>query len=180
MHMSSRSILFLLLPLALTLLLAPLGCGPGGTIAGYSAGGTFPEDVRTVAVPIFENRSFYRGLEFRLTEALTKEIEHRTPYKVTEESGADTILTGTILAVDERLLSRDFDTGVAQEVQLVVTVGLEWKDLRSGEIIRKRSRLRASGEFIPRRGLTEPQEVARHEVVGDLSRRIVSVMRGDW
>jgi len=140
----------------------------------------FAEDVDSVAVPIFENRTFYREVEFKLTEALVKEIEQRTPYKVTDSGSADTILSGTVLSVDKKLLSRDFDAGVSQEVQVTVTVRFEWKDLRSGEIRRKRARIRGTGEHIPTRGVGEPFEVARHEAVDDLASRVVSALRSDW
>lgn len=156
------------------------GCAGGGALAGYSHEELFAEDVQSVAVPIFENRTFYRQTEFKLTEALIKEIEQRTPYKVTDSGSADTILTGTVLSVNQRLLSRDFESGLSQEVQVVVTVGFEWKDLRSGEIRRKRARIRGTGEYIPTRGAGEPFEVARHEAVDDLATRLVSAMRSDW
>src|SRR5665213_243892 len=47
---------------------------------GYTTKSVFPPGIRTVAVPIFENRSFYRGAERDVTEALIKQIEMATPY----------------------------------------------------------------------------------------------------
>lgn len=167
-------------PAFVILLMAIAGCSSNGTVAGYAAGETYDESVRTVAVHIFENRTFYRDVEFKLTEALAKELESRTPYKVSAAGGADTILTGTVLSVDKRLLSREFSTGVAQEVQVVVIASFEWKDLRTGEIRRKRSRIEGTGEYIPTRPLSEPFEVARHAAVAELAREVVSVMRKDW
>ena len=171
------------LPLLALLASTPLGalwgCAADG-VAGYSLGQTYDEDVRTIAVPIFDNRSFDRELEFQLTEALIKRIEQETPYKVTHEAGADTILSGTILSVDRRLLSRDFDTALPQEQLLEVTASFEWKDLRTGQVRRQRSRIRGAGEYIPSRGVGEPVEVARLAAVDDLSRQILSVMRSDW
>jgi hypothetical protein len=156
------------------------GCSSSGTVAGYAAGETYDDSVRTVAVHIFENRTFFRDVEFKLTEALAKELESRTPYKVARAGGADTILTGTVMSVDKRLLSREFTTGVPQEVQVVVVASFEWKDLRTGEIRRKRSRVEGTGEHIPTRPLSEPFEVARHAAVAELAREIVSAMRKDW
>jgi hypothetical protein len=158
---------------AWALTLALCGCG-------YSGGELYDESVQTVAVPIFENRTFYRGVEFNLTEALTKEIEQRTPYKVVAGASADTILTGTVLTVDKRLLSRDFESGVPQEIQVAIVASFEWKDLRSGQIRRMRSRIEGTGEYIPTKPLSEPLEVARHAAVGELAREIVSAMRDDW
>ncbi len=168
----------------IALALALASCHRGAVVGGYRAGGVYDESIRSVAVPIFENRTFYRGVEFRLTEALTKEIEQRTPYKVAGTAGADSQLTGTILRVDKKLLSRqhsrEIKSGLPQEVQVVVSVSFEWKNLRTGKIIRKASRIEGTGEYIPTRGVGEPFEVAQHTAVAELAREVVSAMRADW
>ncbi|MHC4995166.1 MAG: LPS assembly lipoprotein LptE [Planctomycetota bacterium] len=164
---------------ALLIALGISGCASDGQ-QGYSSEELYDPSFRSVAVNLFENRSFYREIEFQLTEALTKEIESRTPYKVTHAGGADTQITGTILSANKRLLSRSRDGGIGQELQLTVIASFEWKDLRSGRIVRKRSTISGTGEFVPALGLSEPVEIARHEAVSELSREIVSVMRSDW
>lgn len=158
-------------------LLATVVCTSG---CGYNSKELYDPNVRTVAVPIVDNRSFYREMEFQLTEALIKEIELRTPYKVSRTGTADTQITAAILTVDQRPLSRTYEGGIAQEMQVVVTASFEWKDLRTGQVIRKRGRLQGSGEYIPTRGVGQPIEVARHQAVGELSRDMVSLMRADW
>ena len=147
---------------------------------GYHAGGLFDESISTVAVPIFENRTFFRGVEFDLTEALAKEIESTTPYKVTSESEADSVLTGTITRVEKRALSRQIGTGVPQEVQVVVVASIEWKNLRTGQIMRKRSRVEGTDEFVPTHPVGEPFETARRGAIDRLATQIVSTMRQDW
>jgi hypothetical protein len=47
-----------------------------------------------VAVPIFENDTYVRDVEFELTDAVIKELEARASYKVTARMSADTLLTG--------------------------------------------------------------------------------------
>src|SRR5262245_39169524 len=54
--------------------------------------------IRTVYVPVFESNSYRRNLGERLTEAVQKEIEQRTPYKVVGSPDADSVLTGRIMA----------------------------------------------------------------------------------
>ena len=136
--------------------------------------------MQTVAVPIFENRSFERELEFELTEALIKEIELRTPYKVTRGGRADTMLSGSILSVERRTLTRSTATGLDAESQVQMIVSFEWKDLRTGEILRSRKSVQAEGRHVVTRPVGEPVEVARHEAVARISRRLVSLMRDDW
>ncbi|MEO0531242.1 MAG: LPS assembly lipoprotein LptE [Planctomycetota bacterium] len=62
--------------------------------AGYRSGASslYAPDVATVYVPMVESDSFRRDLGERLTEALVKEIELKTPYKVVASPNADSIL----------------------------------------------------------------------------------------
>jgi hypothetical protein len=163
--------------LALLLLLIsallPAGCG-------YSTHEVFPEDVRTVAVPIFGNRTFYQGLEFTLTEAIIKDIELRTPYKVVAEAGADTLLQGTITAVEQSRLSRRRDVALPQEMELRIVVNFEWKNVRSGRVLRDRKGFEAVGRYVPTSPVGERIETGEEDAAQRLAHEIVAVMRGDW
>lgn len=150
------------------------------TGCGYSSKELFPDRYLTVAAPIFENRTFYRGMEFELAEALTKELESRTPYKVTAPNVAQTILEGTITNVEQSQLSRRRPGGVPQEVELIVTVDFTWKDLGKGGVITDRRGFEAVGRYVPTAGVGEPFEVAQHAAIQRLARDIVSAMRTDF
>src|SRR5215207_9194014 len=79
--------------------------GDGGGSDGYHWSSVYRQDVRTVAVPIFTTRSFDRGVEFGLSEAVVKQIEATTPYKVVPRERADTILEGQVVDVQVSTLS---------------------------------------------------------------------------
>jgi len=152
-----------------------LGCG-------YTTGGSFPEQYATVAVPIFENRTFYEteGLSRELTEAIVKHVEQRTPYTTARGGRADTELSGVITSVDQRLLSRNPDTGLPEQLEVTVTIDWQWKDQRTGETIVDRRGFSAVGRYLPATPIGEPYEAAQHAAVDKLARDIVSAMRGDW
>ncbi|HEY6562999.1 MAG TPA: hypothetical protein VIY86_00755, partial [Pirellulaceae bacterium] len=59
--------------------LATCGC------AGYYLGSPtlYRPDIATIQIPIFESDSYRRFLGERLTEAVVKQVELKTPYKVT-------------------------------------------------------------------------------------------------
>jgi hypothetical protein len=58
----------------------------------------YAPDVATVYVPVIESDSFRRDLGERLTEAVAKEIEAKTPFKVVgTPDGADSILAARIV-----------------------------------------------------------------------------------
>ena len=147
---------------------------------GYTTQELYPDRYRSVAVPIFENRTFYRGLEYGLTEALSKEIQQRTPYALADSGRADTLLSGTITDVDERLLSRTDTAGLPQEVELEVVVDFRWTDLRTGEVIAERTRFAAVGRYVPTQPVGQRVDVGRHAAVSRLAQDIVSAMRGGW
>src|SRR3954464_15551144 len=99
--------------------------------SGYQWRSLYREDVKTVAVPIFQNKSFRRGVEFQLTRALVQQIEAKSPYKVVPKERADTILDGEITEVRLQNVSTDSQLAIPQEQLYVITVDFIWKDLRT-------------------------------------------------
>ncbi len=154
-------------------LLSSTGCG-------YSTKEIYPADVRSVAVPIFNNRSFYRGAERDLTEAIIKEIELRTPYKVANGPTADTQITGTILDVRQRQIARRRPGNVPEQIEVSIIVDWTWKNQRTGETIRTRQGFESVGRYRPTQPIGEPYEIAQHDAVQRMAADIVSTMRADW
>jgi hypothetical protein len=133
-----------------------------------------------VAVPLFENRSFYRDLERDVSEALIRELELRTPYKVVPVDRADTVLKGTITAVDQSRMSRRPDGGLPQEEELRIRVNFEWQDLRRAKLLRERRGFSAVGRYVPAIEVGEPYQLAAHRAAQDLARAIVAAMGESW
>lgn len=147
---------------------------------GYSTTELYPTQYTTVTVPNFENRSNDRVVEFTLREALIKDLEQRTPYKVVSGTGlADTQLTGTVTRVDRQLISRDPSAGLPQEIEVTVTVDFQWRDLRTGQVIRGFRGLSSSGQFVPNRTIGEFDNDGVRLAVSRLAADIVSRMRED-
>ncbi|MFT3879275.1 MAG: LptE family protein [Gemmatales bacterium] len=69
--------------------------GKDTTIFGYHMGSCARTDIKTVRVPIFRNTTFFRDIEYDLTQAVIKRIEGTTPYKVVNDH-ADAQLAGII------------------------------------------------------------------------------------
>jgi hypothetical protein len=147
---------------------------------GYSATNPYTASVRSVSVPIFQNRSYVRNFEFDLTEAVIKRITTSTPYQVTGEAAADTILRGTITDISMSELSRDSRTGLTNEMMVKVTMDFEWTDLRTGKPLVARNGFATSALFVPSRPAREPLELARFEAVQQLARDLVDHMQSAW
>ena len=146
---------------------------------GYAVGGGFPEGVRTIAVPIWENRTRDPEMGARVTEAIIKEVNRSTPWRVVS-AGAATTLTGVITRADLRKLGQDSVTGLVQELAYDVSVDFTWENNRTRKPILKRTSFRAQGQFIPTRGVGEPIEVGQLGAIDALARAVVAELRSDW
>jgi hypothetical protein len=170
--------------LAHVLLTAPFfstGCGytqTGGNSDGYQWRSLYRDDVRTVAVPIFTNRSFRRGVEFSLTKAVINQLEAQSPYKVVPRERADTVLEGEIAAVDIKTISSSPDSGIPQEQLYRVIINFVWKDLRSGRILVERRGYEQTAPYYPTLG--EGQFVGSQQNVERLALAIVQELQADW
>jgi hypothetical protein len=169
-------------PGLLLLLVAISGC------AGYQLGvdSLYRPDVKTVHVPIFQSESYRRGLGEQLTEAVVKQIELRTPYKVVSASSADSQLQGTILYQHKRVLAENsFDEPRDLETEIVVEVS--WID-RQGDALMQRIvdpdvpavpiRIGQAVNFVPESG--QSLATAHQEAIQKLARQIIDQMELRW
>lgn len=151
---------------------------------GYVLGSTYDSGVRTVAVPIFQNGTFTPGIEQTLTDAITKEIMARTPWRVVSQGNADTVLTGSLGEYELMTLTRTPGTGFAQEQALTLRVNFNWRDNRNGRVRLDRRNFSATTTFIPSRGIRgesgERIEIGEREVIEELAQAIVNEMRADF
>ena len=108
-----------------------------GGCAGYQIGNQslYPLHIRTVYVPMFDSVSYRRNLGERLTEAVQKEIELKTPYKVVNDPGADSVLLGCIVGESKQLVVAAH-SGEPRESQVNFQVEINWIDSR-GEALRQ-------------------------------------------
>ena len=152
---------------------------------GYTVGPNFSRDIKTVAVPIFENESNRRGIEFQLTEAVIDEITKRTNYRLVKGLEADTRLTGKIVSVRKNALGESrYDD--PRQLQLNWVVQVTWKDQRTNKILAD-SEIPLAPEAIPVKGQAEfsPEmgqslATATNDSVLQMARTIVNLMEVPW
>jgi hypothetical protein len=158
--------------LSLTFAVAATGCG-------YSMKPLHRTDVRTVSVSIFASKEFRRELEFELTRQLVKFIELRTPYKVVHDpKRADTALRGEVLDLYAPVLTEDTDTDTPNDIEVSLSCWFEWKDLRTGEVLKHVDRITASATYAT--AVNETPDSATFEASSRLAERIVEAMEKDW
>lgn len=147
---------------------------------GYAFDTTFDESIQSIAIPIFRNETTSRGLEVQLTEAVMKEVQHRTPWHLAPSDRADTTLVGVITSTQLSVLSDDPQTGLAQEQAVRITIRFEWRDNRSGDILVARDGYSAAGLFAPARNVGDRLEFGQRAAIDELARDLISDMRSGW
>lgn len=145
---------------------------------GYSAGGPFRKDIKTVYVDMFESKEFRRDLEFILTEYVKKKIGAETPYRLASKEKADTILTGEVLEERQAAFAPDFISRLPREKQLTMAVRVQWKDLRNGKMLFDQPVELQAVDYLPATGETE--KFAQEKALEHLAGRIVSKMYDEW
>jgi hypothetical protein len=155
--------------------------------AAYRFGATslYPPDVQSVYVPVFESDSLRRNLGERLTEAVIKEIELKTPYKVVSDPNADSVLSGRILNDLKRVTVEDaYDQ--QRENQITILAEVSWLN-RRGDLIASRGnipipesllQLAGTGVAVPEFG----QSIAtgQQQAINRMAEQIVSLMETPW
>jgi len=145
---------------------------------GYSMGRLHESRYKTIAVPTFRNRTFYRGFEVELTRAVIEMIESRTTMKVVNvRRDADTVLAGEILDYEPSVLTED-PNDVETELQVTLVTSIRWTKNPSGKELIYLPTFRETAEAAL--ALGENLETARREAFRDIAERIVEQLESDW
>lgn len=155
--------------------------------AGYRIGtrSLYRNDIRTVHIPIIKSDSFRPELGVQLTEALQKEVERRTPYKLGEFANADSIMKCTLTSESKRVVG-ETGTDESRLLQSVIAVEVSWVDRREIPLIE--TRFLPPGEatfyfsentdFVPEAG--QSIGTANQRVIERLANHIVDQMESRW
>ncbi len=155
--------------------------------AGWQVGSRslYPAHIRTVYVPVFDSRSFRHGLGEQLTEAVCKEVELKTPYRVTGNPNADSVLSGHLVSDRKRTLIQS-GAGQPREYQINLYVDVSWID-NSGNPIRSARSVALPPDVVNLVGISNaiPQTgqstvVSQQQAIRQVAEQIVSLMEAPW
>ena len=114
-------------------LLAASACGY--RLAGRSAP-AFPQSLRTIAVPAFQNETFQFKIEQKLTTAVMEEFLSRTSYRVQSATeGSDAILEGAVTSIYSGPIIFDTNSGRTTEVLINVSLRVRLVETATGQVL---------------------------------------------
>ncbi len=136
-------------------------------------------EVKTVFV-YFKSQTFRRDVQMRLTEAVTKEISMRSPYRVVgSASEADSILSGTISYADKNLVV-EAPTNLPRELNATINVAVNWIHNPPTDVERARAPtiVAETINFVPEVGETSLSGF--NHVIQSIAKQIVDMMEQSW
>lgn len=169
------------LGIALLCLFAFTGC------IGYQVGtgSLYAPDVATVYVPMIDSESYRRDLGERLTEAVDKEIELKTPYKVVSTPDADSVLSVQLIRDTRKTLVKNaYDDSRVAETELhakVTWLNRRRQPLGPAQTIALPAELvpmNATSNLIPEAG--QSVATAQQQAIQRLAQQIVASMEAPW
>ena len=111
---------------------------------GYSTRGSLPDHIKTVAVPIFKNRTLEPGVESAVTSGVVNAFSNGGRVKVVPADEADAILDGEVVGYSLDGLAFDRDANV-RAYRLVLNV--EFRDVRRGALLWRQEGLQETSDF---------------------------------
>ena len=152
------------------------GCA---ALSGYSNDSMFPEDVRSVCLEMFDNQTFRRGIEYELSDALSKRIEADTPYKIVSSRDlADTVISGRIVSIQTLALTTERETGRVLENEVELQAVVNWKNLNTGELLINNKTISSAASYSEYQ--MQDFKYGSSLVANKLAVKIVELMEKKW
>ena len=144
---------------------------------GYTVHGTLPSHIKTVAVPIFQNRTAEPAIEGFITRAVVEAFSTNGRLQVVGRDKADAVLDGEIIGFSVTSIAFDQDANVRQ-YRLVVAVNLRMRDIRRNTVLFQQDAVREQADFRVLNSVSQTisrEETALRAAAVDIGRAIVSL-----
>jgi hypothetical protein len=154
---------------------------------GYHAGSgsLYAPDVATVYVPMIDSDSYRRDLGEQLTEAIVKEIELKTPYKVVSTPDADSVLSARLVTdTRKRIIQNGFSDPRVSETELraeVNWINRRRQPLVPAQLVPVPAELLVvsqTSNLIPEAG--QSVATSQQHAIERLAQQIVATMEAPW
>ena len=149
--------------------LACAGCG-------YSLRGNLPAHVKTVAVPVFQNRTPVPAVENFLTNAVVNAFATNGRLRVTGLERADSIFEGEITGYTLQSIAYDAAANIRQ-FRLTVTLNLHFRDVQRNAVLFQRTGYSDRADFAVPGTVAETitaSEGALQQAATEIARSVVS------
>lgn len=156
-------------------LLVATGC------ATYHFGSTVPDELRTIAVPVFENASGYPEIDAAVTQYVLREFQREGTFKIKNVENASLKLLGKLSRTDLTALSYDRNYGArASEYRYTLTAEITLVERSTGKLLINALPIHASTTFQTHGDMLTGLQDAQPRIAKELSRTIVDTVLAHW
>jgi outer membrane lipopolysaccharide assembly protein LptE/RlpB len=143
----------------------------------YSFRGQVAGDIKSIAIPTFENETAEFGIAETITDELVRGFQKDGVLRVTSEDQADALLIGRVLRVDDQPYTARADQTV-EEYRFTMTCEVELFDKHSNEPSWKQTF--PAYAIYPYTGSLQARDDAIREAVGKLREDLLNRIVGNW
>ncbi len=135
-------------------------------------------NISSVHIDMFENDTYRRGLGPWLTEAIVKEVELRTPFRIADSSSADSFLRGRLVS-DRKNVIVESPNDDARDINYASRIEITWTDRTGTPLTQSRVfTITEDANLIPEAG--QSLTTAQQELIQRLARQVVNQMEVAW
>ncbi|RMD98179.1 MAG: hypothetical protein D6814_08055 [Calditrichaeota bacterium] len=149
-----------------------MGCG------AYSFSGSAYPHIKSIAVPLFADRTAEFGVKEELTNSIIEAFTRDNTLKIADRRNADSILNGTLLSLTERPGAYNRQEQV-QEIQVYLTVEIQYKDLKKRKIIWE-DKITQFGTYVPGDSQKGTREAAISEAISKIVDEVLNRTVSGW
>ena len=152
-----------------------------GGCATYHLGATQSLPYRSVAVPMFKNKTFKPQLEAQITNAIIKRFQTDGTLRIESVADADVIITGQITKFYRRELRvTQTDVNAPREYRDVIEAQIEARVRATGELVFTPVTVEGHADTFIGTDLQSADEQALPLIAEDLAKRVVPLLAERW
>ncbi len=163
---------FAVMLILVSLLPASWSCGV------YSFSGSAYPHIKSIAIPLFDDRTAEFGVRENLTNALVEAFTRDNTLRIADRRNADAILEGVLMKVEDRAGAYNRQEQV-DEIHVFLTVRLTYRDVKKRKIIWEDT-ITQFGTYTPGGGEKSTREDAINEAIAKIADEVLNRTVSGW
>lgn len=152
-----------------------------GGCATYRVGSQVPAELRTLAVPVFENASGFPEIDALTTQYVLRELQQEGTFKIAALDSASLKLLGRVVSLDTKELSLDRNYRArGSEYRYTLGVEITLVERSSGKLLLDALPLRAHTTFLTHGDMLTGLQDAGPRIAHELARKVVETLLSHW
>lgn len=156
-------------------LIATSGC------SSYKVGSLVPEELRSIAVPVFENESGFPEIDSIVTQYVLREFQREGTMRISAKENASLMLRGTLIESTPEALNYNRNyIARASEYRYKLTAEITLIERATGKLLIDNLPVTAQTTFLTQGDMLTGLQNAYPRIAKELSRAIVDAILAHW